>query len=71
MGDKAAWIATAFDHMATRFPRLRAAVYWNERWQNSKTLLYSNLRVDSSPAALTSYQKGVAAPFWLADPIFR
>ena len=70
-GDKSAWITIAFDHMATQFPRLRAAVYWNERWQNSKTMLYSNLRVDSSPAALTSYRKGISAPFWLADPIFR
>ena len=70
-GDKGAWITTALDHMATRFPRLRAAVYWNERWQNNKTMLYSNLRLDSSPAALAAYQKGVAAPFWLANPIFR
>ena len=70
-GDKAAWITTAFDHLSTRFPRLRAAIYWNERWQNSKTMLYSNLRVDSSPGALAAYRKGVGAPFWIGDPIFR
>ena len=70
-GDKAAWIATGFEHMATRFPRLHAALYWHERWQNTKTMLYSNLRVNSSPGALAAYRKGVSAPFWLAEPIYR
>ena len=70
-GDKGQWIATAFDRMTTRFPRLRAAVYWHERWQSTRTMLYSNLRVSSSPGALEAYRKGVSAPFWLPDPIFR
>ena len=33
-GNKDSWIAEAFQAMRTRFPRLKAAVYWNERWQN-------------------------------------
>ncbi len=70
-GSKAAWIASAFDHLSTRFPRLRAAVYWHERWQNANTMFYSNLRVNSSPAALEAYRKGVAAPFWLSEPIYH
>lgn len=70
-GDKAAWIATGLEHMSTQFPRLRAAVFWHERWQNTNTMLYSNLRVNSSPAALEAYRKGVAQPFWLAEPQYR
>ena len=70
-GDKANWITTGFEEMSTRFPRLRAAIYWHERWQNSNTMLYSNLRVSSSPEALAAYRKGVSAPFWLAAPIYR
>ncbi len=62
---------SAFDHLSTRFPRLRAAVYWHERWQNANTMFYSNLRVNSSPAALEAYRKGVAAPFWLSEPIYH
>ena len=37
-GDKAEWIADAFSDMEKEFPRVRAAVYWHERWQNTKTL---------------------------------
>ena len=70
-GDKGAWITAAFDQMTTRFPRLRAAVYWHERWQSDKTMLYSNLKLTSSPGALEAYRRGVALPFWLADPIYR
>ncbi len=70
-GDKAAWIKDAFTRFEHEYPRVRAAVYWHERWQNSPSLLYSNLKIDSSPSALAAYRAGVAAPFWLADPIYR
>jgi hypothetical protein len=70
-GDKAAWIKDAFTRMEHEYPRVRAAVYWHERWQNSRNFLYSNLKIDSSPGALAAYREGVAAPFWLADPIYR
>jgi hypothetical protein len=33
-GDKAQWIEEAFGIMKSRFPRLKAAVFWSERWQN-------------------------------------
>ena len=53
-----------------RYPRLKAAVFWHERWQNSDES-YSNLRVNSSPGALKAYRQGVANPFWLDHPAFR
>ena len=70
-GNKGAWIADGFDHMMNRYPRLRAAVYWNERWQNTKNYLYSNMKVNSSPGALAAYRRGVASPFWIGEPMFR
>ena len=44
-GNKADWITDGFSTMEDKFsPDTRAAVYWHERWQNSNTFLYSNLR---------------------------
>jgi len=67
---KAEFIAKAFADLETRYPRVKAAVYWHERWEN-KDGSYSNLRVNSSPEALDSYRGGVAAPYWLDRPQFR
>ena len=73
-GDKGQWIAEALVNMRVDFPRIRAAIYWNERWQNSGGAsqgFYSNLRVNSSPGASKAYRDGVALPFWLGDPILK
>ena len=69
-GSKAEWITDGFERLQHNFPRLHAAVYWHERWQNP-TLLYSNLRVNSSPASLDAYRHGVASPYWIDRPIWR
>lgn len=70
-GDKGAWITNGFEQMVRKYPRLHAAVYWHERWQNEKTDLYSNMKIDSSPQALAAYRRGLASPYWLGQPIFR
>lgn len=67
-GSKAAWIAEAFRQFPVEFSRMKAAVFWHERWQNGD-LSYSNLRVNSSEEALAAYRKGVANPFWLDRPL--
>jgi hypothetical protein len=76
-GDKGEWIRGAFWTMSdsTKYPRLKAAVFWHERWQNSGDTLdesakenagkYSDLRVNSSPGALRSYRESVAASKFL------
>lgn len=69
-GDKAGWITEAFGVMQRGMPRLKAAVFWHERWENEDGS-FSNLRVTSSPQALEAYRKGVAEPFWLTEPIYR
>jgi hypothetical protein len=55
--------------MEHQLPRLKAAVFWHERWQNGD-LSYSNLRVNSSLNALNAYREGVSHPFWLSEPLY-
>ena len=69
LGNKGQWIAEAFKSFRVDFPRLKAAVFWHERWQNGD-LSYSNLRVNSSEAALKAYRQGVADPYWADSPVF-
>lgn len=65
-GSKEQWIADAF-RLMRNYPRIRAAIYWHERWQNEDGT-YSNLRINSSPGALRAFREGVADPFWQGAP---
>jgi hypothetical protein len=70
-GDKAKWIRDAFAMIPER-PRIKAAIYWHERWQNDDGT-FSNLRINSSPKVLEAFREGVARPDWIgskgkADP---
>ena len=67
--DKGAWISEALATMSSNYPRLKAAVFWHERWQNDDGS-YSNLRVNSSRGSLDAYRIGVANPFWIGRPIW-
>jgi beta-mannanase len=69
-GNKAAFLAEAFGRMKKEYPRLKAAIYWHERWEQVDDL-YSNLRIDSSPNSLAAYRTGMQDPFWLGRPQFR
>ncbi|MEI6033255.1 MAG: glycosyl hydrolase [Verrucomicrobiae bacterium] len=62
-GDKAKWIRDAFAMIPDR-PRIKAAVFWHERWQNEDGS-FSNLRINSSPSALDAFRKGLADPRWI------
>jgi len=68
-GNKAAFIKEALETMK-KYPRLKAAVFWHERWQNEDDT-YSNLRVNSSPEALAAFRAGVADSYWLGEPILK
>jgi hypothetical protein len=68
--NKPEWIKQGLDLFRTRYPRVKAAVYWHERWQNVDQS-YSNLRVNSSVESLTAYREGVANPDWLGNLILR
>jgi len=69
-GSKSNWINDAFRVMRSKYPRLKAAVFWHERWLNEDDT-YSNLHVDSTPESLEAYRRGVANPFWLDHPIYQ
>jgi beta-mannanase len=70
VGNKAEWIKKAFSDYQEHFSKIKAAVFWHERWQNSDES-YSNLRVDSSPEALAAYRLGVRDPYWVSHPRFQ
>jgi beta-mannanase len=67
-GDKAAWFADGAREMISKnYPRLKAAIIWHERWANADGT-FSNLRVNSSRAALKAYKEGIASPLWIDKP---
>jgi hypothetical protein len=62
---KAAWIRHAFAALRSgRYPRIRAATWWNMGSPPSDT------RIDSSAAALSAFRAAVAGPFFGARPRF-
>jgi hypothetical protein len=69
-GNKGEWIKQGLDNFRTRYPRIKAALYWHERWQNADQS-YSNLRVNSSVESLDAYRKAAANPYWLGKLILR
>jgi beta-mannanase len=69
-GNKGEWIRQGLEVFRTRYPRLKAAVYWHERWQNEDGS-YSNLRVNSSVESLEAYRAGVASSDWLGELILK
>jgi hypothetical protein len=62
-GDKAKWIRDAFTTIPD-FPRIKAAVFWHERWQNEDGS-FSNLRINSSPSCLEAFRSAVSDPRWI------
>jgi len=67
---KPQWIKQGLELFRARYPRIKAALYWHERWQNADGS-YSNLRVNSSVESLQAYRQGVAHADWLGDLILR
>jgi len=67
---KTEWIKQGLDLFRTHYPRVKAAVYWHERWQNPDQS-YSNLRVNSSVESLNAYREGVSNANWLGNLILR
>lgn len=57
-GDKAAWIRQCFQHMATRYPNIKIAVWFNQvdgKW------LYN---LDSSPRSFAAFKEGLKDPHY-------
>jgi beta-mannanase len=69
-GKKSQFISDFFSSMKSKYPNVKAAVFWHERWQNEDDA-YSNLRVNSTPEAQEAYRNGVGDPYWLGDPLLQ
>jgi hypothetical protein len=69
-GNKGEWIKEGLDNFRIRYPRIKAALYWHERWQNADQS-YSNLRVNSSVESLEAYRKAIADSYWLGNLLLR
>ena len=58
-GEKAAWIKAAYATLRSgRYPRIRAATWWNMDTDGIDT------RIDSSPESLEAFRAGVAGTFF-------
>ena len=76
--EKARWITSAFrDLRARRWPRIKAALWWNELvdWEAllgdaGKGLAPSDFRIDSSRAARSAYRRAASDPFFRSRPSF-
>ncbi len=69
-GNKGEWIKEGLDDFRRHYSRVKAAIYWHERWQNPDGS-FSNLHVNSSVEALQAYREGIANPYWLGQLILR
>jgi beta-mannanase len=57
---KAAWLTDALKHqLPTRFPRVRAAVYFNWNFDGAEW------RIEVDPAAATAWRRGIGANYFL------
>jgi hypothetical protein len=66
--DKAAWIRAAYRALRSgKYPRVKAAIWWDERWVNEDGRV-SNVRIDSDPAATAAYRGAVASPELVTRP---
>jgi hypothetical protein len=66
--DKAAWIRAAYRALLSgRYPRVKAAIWWHERWVNEDDRV-SDVRIDSDAAATAAYRRAVASPLLVARP---
>jgi hypothetical protein len=70
LGNKADWISNALQTVKSgNYPRIKAISYWNEVWQNSDESI-SDLRINSSAAALNAYKTNIADTFFVSTPVF-
>jgi hypothetical protein len=70
-GDKADWIRSAYDALGSgRYPRVKAALWWQERWRNADGKV-SDVRIDSDAGATKAYAEAIAGPGFVARPQYR
>jgi hypothetical protein len=62
-GDKAAWVASALSEEITKMPRIRAVVWFNERFEDITGEGDSlDARINSSPESLQAFRTAIDSP---------
>jgi beta-mannanase len=59
-GDKAAWISDGFQKIRTKYPQIRAIIWFHISKE-------TNWRIDSSDAAFEAYRNAVSDDYWLSE----
>ncbi len=68
---KAQWLTEAFDALlSNRYPEVYGVSYWHSRWIDENQVEH-NINLDSSPAALSAYQAGIAHPAFVSEAKFQ
>jgi len=66
--DKAAWIRSAYRALRSgRYPRVKAAIWWHERWVNDDDRV-SDVRIDSGKEATAAYRSAVRGASFVDRP---
>jgi hypothetical protein len=67
-GDKRSWIRDAFAALrGKRLSSVRAVSWWDERWRTNNGR-WNDLRISSSPGALSAYRAGIGDRRYLGRP---
>ncbi len=61
---KARWYDTALYLIDHKYTQIKIAVVWSEKWENEDGS-FSDLRINSSQAALEAYRNGIASDYFL------
>ena len=61
---KAKWYEDALRMLQTNYTKIKIAIVYHEKWQNSDGT-WSDLRIDSSPQALEAYREGISSDYFI------
>jgi beta-mannanase len=69
VSSKSMWIKDALNYITSdKYPRIKAISYWHSKWDNDNGV--SDMRLDSTPESLQSYQDVISSGFFISEPVF-
>jgi beta-mannanase len=71
-GNKTEWIKNALQSVenGSRYPRIKAISYWDERWTDDSSGKTIDLRINSSAKTAEVYRKIINSSFFVSQPQF-
>jgi hypothetical protein len=67
---KPKWIDTAFNLVKTRYFGVKGLSWHSKQWKKN-SMVYMDMRIDSSPESIQSYKKCVSDPYFLGEIPYR